>query len=75
MPALKSWRYVVTTEVAFGCGDAVLGWAFADPPQAASPPMRSTTRTLSRAKRFAVREKVDIVFLYLSAIVLVLLSS
>src|SRR5258708_19222565 len=74
MPALKSWRYVLTTVVAlgFGCGVVVLGRAVAPPPQAASPLMMSATRRASRASSFAFRAYVFIGFSVLSAIGLTL---
>ena len=68
MPALKSWRYFVTTVVACGSGDVVLCWALAGAPQAASTLMRSMTRKVSRANSFACRVYVFIRFLVLSAI-------
>jgi len=77
MPALKSWRYVVTTVVALGSDGVVFGWAFdsvvfdwafVDPPQAASPLKRSTTRRVRRASKFAFRTRRFIGFSVLSAI-------
>src|SRR6266849_4755166 len=76
MPALNSWRYVVTTVVAPGSGAVVVVFckAFAAPPQAASPLIRSMTRSQSGANSFAFRTYVCVFigFSVLSAIGLVL---